>query len=46
MDDTLRQKEKIEYDQVLKGLRSGQVVFIEGRPGSGKTTFVQQLQQA
>ena len=45
MDDILRQKEKIEYDQVLKGLRSGQVVFIEGRPGSGKTTFVHKITQ-
>ena len=45
MDDILRQKEKIEYDQVLKSLRSGQVVFIEGRPGSGKTTFVHKITQ-
>ena len=45
MDDILQQKEKIEYDQVLKGLRSGQVVFIEGRPGSGKTTFVHKITQ-
>ena len=45
MDDILRQKEKIEYDQVFKSLRSGQVVFIEGRPGSGKTTFVHKITQ-
>ena len=45
MDDILQQKEKIEYDQVLKGLRSGQVVFVEGRPGSGKTTFVHKITQ-
>ena len=45
MDDILQQKEKIEYEQVLKGLRSGQVVFIEGRPGSGKTTFVHKITQ-
>ena len=45
IDDILQQKEKIEYDQVLKSLRSGQVVFIEGRPGSGKTTFVHKITQ-
>ena len=45
MDDILQHKEKIKYDQVLKGLRSGQVVFIEGRPGSGKTTFVHKITQ-
>ena len=45
MDDILQHKEKIEYDQVLKGLRSRQVVFIEGRPGSGKTTFVHKITQ-
>ena len=45
MDDILQHKEMIEYDQVLKGLRSGQVVFIEGRPGSGKTTFVHKITQ-
>ena len=45
MDDILQHKEKVEYDQMLKGLRSGHVVFIEGRPGSGKTTFVHKITQ-
>ena len=45
MDDILQHKEKIEYDQMFKDLRSGQVVFIEGRPGSGKTTFVHKITQ-
>ena len=45
MDDILQHKEKVEYDQVFKGLGSGQVVFIEGRPGSGKTTFVHKITQ-
>ena len=45
MDDILQHKEKIEYDQVFRSLRSGQVVFIEGRPGSGKTTFVHKITQ-
>ena len=43
MDDILQHKEKIEYDQVIKDLRSGKVLFIEGRPGSGKTTFVHKV---
>ena len=43
MDDILQHKEVIEYDQVFKSLRCGQVIFIEGRPGSGKTTFVHKI---
>ena len=43
MDDILQHKEAIEYDQVFKSLRCGQVIFIEGRPGSGKTTFVHKI---
>ena len=43
MDDILQHKEAIEYDQVFKSLRCGQVIFIKGRPGSGKTTFVHKI---
>ena len=43
IDDVLQHKEVIEYDQVFKSLRCGQVIFIEGRPGSGKTTFVHKI---
>ena len=43
MDDILQHKEVIEYDQVFQSLRCGQVIFIEGRPGSGKTTFVHKI---
>ena len=42
MDDILQHKEAIEYDQVFKSLRCGQIIFIESRPGSGKTTFCTQ----
>ena len=45
MDDILQHKEKIEYDEVIGELRSGHVLFIEGRPGSGKTTFVNKITQ-
>ena len=43
MDDILRHKEAIEYNEVFKSLKHGQVIFIEGRPGSGKTTFVHKI---
>ena len=43
MDDILQYKEKIEYTEVSKSLKSGLVLFIEGRPGSGKTTFIHKL---
>ena len=45
MDDILQCKEVIEYDKVFKSLKCGQVIFIEGRPGSGKTTFVHKITQ-
>ena len=45
MDDILQCKEVIEYDEVFKSLKCGQVIFIEGRPGSGKTTFVHKITQ-
>ena len=43
MDDILQHKEVIEYDQVILSLRCGQLILIEGRPGSGKTTLVQKI---
>ena len=43
MDDILQDKQKIEYAEVLQGVKSNFVLFIEGRPGSGKTTFVHKL---
>ena len=45
MDDVFQQKEKIEYSDVLNSLKSGQVLFVEGRPGCGKTTFVNKITQ-
>lgn len=43
MDDILQHKQIIEYDDIFKGLKSKHVLFIEGRPGCGKTTFVHKI---
>ena len=43
LDNVFQQKEKIEYSDVLDSLKSGQVLFVEGRPGCGKTTFVSKI---
>ena len=40
MDDIIKDKESIKYDKAMGNLSSGARVLIEGRPGSGKTTFV------
>ena len=40
MDDIINDKESITYNQAMGNLSSGARVLIEGRPGSGKTTFV------
>ena len=43
IDDVLQNKQKIEYSEVFTSLHSGQLLVIEGRPGSGKTTFVNKM---
>ena len=43
IDDVLQNKQKIEYSEVCRSLSSGQLLVIEGRPGSGKTTFVNKM---
>ena len=45
IDDIIQHKDKIEFDDIVRGLTVGQVLFIEGRPGSGKTTFVNKITQ-
>ena len=40
MDDIIKGKEGITYDEAMGNLSTGARVLIEGRPGSGKTTFV------
>ena len=42
-DDILQYKERISYRDVYESLRSGQLLLIEGRPGSGKTTFIHKV---
>ena len=43
MDDILQHKEMVKYDEVFKIFKSKKLLFIEGRPGSGKTTFVHKI---
>ena len=43
IDDILKDKEKIEYNEVFSRLETGARLFIEGRPGSGKTTLVHKV---
>ena len=43
MDDILECKQEVEYAQVLQSVKSKYVLFIEGRPGSGKSTFVHKI---
>ena len=45
MDDIIKDKEGITYDEAMGNLSSGARVLIEGRPGSGKTTFVHKFSQ-
>ena len=43
IDDILQHKQEIKYEDVYKDLKSRQLLLIEGRPGSGKTTFVHKI---
>ena len=45
MDDIMKDKDSIEYDEAFSDLESGALMLIEGRPGSGKTTLVHKLSQ-
>ena len=42
-DKVIEQKEKIEYSEVFGEYKSSELVLIEGRPGSGKTTLVHKI---
>ena len=42
-DKVIAQKEKIEYSEVFGGYKSSELVLVEGRPGSGKTTLVHKI---
>ena len=43
VDDIIAEKEKIEYDEVFGEYKSEELIFVEGRPGSGKTTLVHKV---
>jgi len=43
LEEDLNDKDKIEYEEVFDGLSSGSLLLIEGRPGSGKTTFLHKI---
>ena len=45
VDDILGGKEVAEYEDIFKKYKEGELVLIEGRPGSGKTTLVHKLTQ-
>ena len=39
----IAQKENIEYSEVFGEYKSSELVLVEGRPGSGKTTLVHKI---
>lgn len=41
----MQDKQMISYEEVVRFLKSRCVLFIEGRPGCGKTTFVHKIAQ-
>ena len=43
MDDILRDKDKVKYEEVFSNFGKGCLLLIEGRPGSGKTTLVHRV---
>ena len=42
-DKVIAKKEKIEYSEVFGEYKSSELVLVEGRPGSGKTTLVHKI---
>ena len=45
VDDILEGKEVAEYEKIFREYKEGELVLIEGRPGSGKTTLVHKITQ-
>ena len=43
IDEILETKELVEYDEVFGKFTPGKLIFVEGRPGSGKTTLVHKV---
>ena len=42
-DDIIAKKDKIEYKEAFGEYRSRELILLEGRPGSGKTTLVHKI---
>ena len=42
-DKVTAQKEKIEYEQIFSEYKTGELILVDGRPGSGKTTLVNKI---
>ena len=42
-DKITAEKEKVEYEQVFGECKCGELILLEGRPGSGKTTLVHKI---
>ena len=42
-DEVTAQKEKVEYEKIFSEYRTGELITVEGRPGSGKTTLVHKI---
>ena len=42
-DDIIAEKEKVEYEDVFGEYGSSELILVEGRPGSGKTTLVYKI---
>ena len=42
-DDIIVAKEKVEYEDVFREYRGSELILVEGRPGSGKTTLVHKI---
>ena len=45
IDDIIKDKEKIDYEDAFDELKDGALVLVEGRPGCGKTTLMHKLSQ-
>ena len=42
-DDIIAEKENITYEDAFSEYKSGELILVEGRPGSGKTTLVHKI---
>ena len=42
-DKVTEKKEKVEYEKIFSEYKTGELILVEGRPGSGKTTLVHKI---